>query len=570
MIEKNEKKGVGGNKRFYYDCCLLCEESLEQIRKKRILKETKMNDLKELSKENTIESFCVAAFITFNTIKDQEDFLYKNNQNCCSRLIDAFINLFTIYFYCLCPYCCCCCGCCCFCCCRCSCCYKGKYKNSLNFYKKKITFERAPEPEDVIFENLEIGFKTKFKNIICVSFISLSSSINFFLYIYQTIINESDKDIYTITEEIEQTDYIYVEYSKTNKTIGFYVTSLLITIITAVIDLILEIVLEKLIKCQKSYTLTNFQATYSINLSFFWILNTCLIPSIYESMFSSSSEHELITNNLFTKFIFNSFVTPIMWTINVKCLYKKIKKCIIEQKDRINYNQKELNELYELQSMNIAAKYSYLVKTVLMSFFFASVFPLGFGISFIGLIFAYWLEKFNFSKMYKKPEKLDKQIAEYYIAYFFIIFYAFSLGSLQFLIGYNAYFDFDFHDPWITTILIISNALLFIPFQLCFKKDFLNLKESKVHKKTYDDMYLYFINDYERANPMTRIEGEMKYLDKLQEKNKINKKENDRRKKKIKEQNQLKFYMRKQRLSRILNINELNFLLNLDDDEQKN
>ena len=166
MIKKNEKKGVGGDKRFYYDCCLLCEESLEQIRKKRILKETKMNDLKELSKENTIENFCVAAFITFNTIKDQEDFLYKNNQNCCSRLIDAFINLFTIYFYCLCPYCCCCCCCCCFCCCRCSCCYKGKYKNSLNFYKKKITFERATEPEDIIFENLEIGFKTKFKNII--------------------------------------------------------------------------------------------------------------------------------------------------------------------------------------------------------------------------------------------------------------------------------------------------------------------------------------------------------------------------------------------------------------------
>ena len=48
-----------------------------------------MNDLKELSKENTIENFCGAAFITFNTIRDQEDFLYKNNQSCCSRLIDA-------------------------------------------------------------------------------------------------------------------------------------------------------------------------------------------------------------------------------------------------------------------------------------------------------------------------------------------------------------------------------------------------------------------------------------------------------------------------------------------------
>ena len=38
-------------------------------------------------------------------------------------------------------------------------------------------------------------------------------------------------------------------------------------------------------------------------------------------------------------------------------------------------------------------------------------------------------------------------------------------------------------------------------------------------------MYLLFNTDYERANPMTRIEGEMRYLDILEEKNKINKKE---------------------------------------------
>ena len=169
--------------------------------------------------------------------------------------------------------------------------------------------------------------------------------------------------------------------------------------------------------------------------------------------------------------------------------------------------------------MNIAVKYSYLVKTVLMSFFFASVFPLGFCISLIGLIFAYWLEKYNFCNMYKKPEKVDKEIAEYYITYFFIIFYAFGIGSFHFLIGDLGYFGFEFHDIWITTTLIICNILLFIPFQLCLKKDILKLKESHMHKKTYDDMYLYFANDYERANPMTRIEGEMRYLDKLEGKN---------------------------------------------------
>ena len=552
MIKKNEELGIKGDKRYYYDCCFCYAEILEQIKYEKKQKEQKMNELKESSKENTSDNFCGVAFVTFNAIKEQESFLFRVNKSCCFLLIDAFITLFEIYFYFLCPYCCCCCCCCCLCCCRGSCCYQGKYKNSFNYYKRKIRFERAPEPEDIIFENLEIGFKTKLKNIIYVSFVSLLiCSISFIL-------------IYFLCQ---------AQYAneRLNQSLIFYIISFFITLITTVFDLILEIVLEKLIKCQKSYTLTNFQATYSVNLTFFWLVNSCIVPSIFEMMASDIGEHEIITNNLLIKFLINSFITPIMWTINIKFVYKKIKQCIIEQKDKINYNQKELNELYELQSMNISAKYSYLVKTVLMSFFFASVFPLGFGISLIGLIFAYWLEKFNFSKMYKKPEKLDKQIAEYYITYFFIIFYVFGFGSSQFLTGALGYFDLKFQDIWISIILYSSNILLFIPFQLCFKKDYFKMKESEMHKKTYDDMYIYFVNDYERANPMTRIEGEMRYLDKLEENNKINKKEKEKRKKKIKEENQIKFYLRKQRLSRILNIRELNNLLNLDydNDEQE-
>jgi hypothetical protein len=104
---------------------------------------------------------------------------------------------------------------------------------------------------------------------------------------------------------------------------------------------------------------------------------------------------------------------------------------------------------------------------------------------------------------------------------------------------------------------------------LCFQKDYFKFNESEIHKKTYDDMYLNFIIDYERANPMTRIEGEMRYLDKLEEKNKITKKEKDKRKKKIKEENQIKTHLRQQRLSRIINIKELNNILTLDDDDKQ-
>ena len=540
MIKKNNKNNIKGDKRFYYSCCLCCEtkEILEQIKNTKKEKEKKMNELIEPSRENTSEYFCGAAFITFNTIKEQEEYLHQRKGNCCSRLMDAFITIFKIYYYCLCPYCfCCLCCCCCFCC-YCSCCSCGIEEKSFNSYKRKIKFERAPEPEDIIYENLGISFKTKLKNLICVSFISLIiCSISIFI---NTLLSRAQMSVDKSKE-------------KNDKTIIVYILSLIITIITAIFDFILEIILEKIVKCEKSNTITNFYSTYSINLTFFWFINS--------NNFAISEEYEVLTSNMPIKFLFNSFVTPIMWVINAKLVYKKFKQCIIEQKEKIDYNQKELNELYELQSMNIAAKYSYLVKTLLISFLYAPIFPLGFFISFIGLIFGYWLEKFNFSKNYKKPEKLDKQIAEYYIIYFFIIFYVYIVGNFVFLLAVI--------DVWIIISICLFFILLFIPFNRFFYIDFFKFKESEVHKKTYDEMYLDFTIDYERANPMTRVEGEMRYLDKLEEKNKIDKKEKDKRQKKLKEENQMKFYLNQRRTGKIINRKELNNVLNIDNGEQK-
>ena len=533
IIEKNNKKGIKGDKRIYYSCCLCCktEESLEDFKYEKEEKEKKLNELIESSRENISERFCGSAFVIFNTIKEQEDCLIQNKNICC-RQLDELIIILKLYFYYL------------FCCCCCFCCSCDTRRDSLNYYKRKIIFERAPEPEDIIFENLEGSLNSKIKNMFCAIYVSviivgISLVINGLLFYFQSSIDKSE--------------------DPNGKTFIIYVLSFLISIANSIIDFIIEIVLEKIIKSQNSYTLTNFYATYSLALTFIWFLNSCMLPIILDIV-NSNEEHEVLTSNMIIKFLFNSFVQPIMWTINVKFLYKKFKKCIIEQKEKINYNQKELNELYELQSMNVAAKYSYLGKSLLISFVFAPIFPLGFCISFIGFIFGYWLEKFNFSKMYKKPEKLDKQIAEYYINYFEVIFAAYYIGSYYFIL------DFDNFEIWNWINYIF---LLFMYFKRCFLIDFFKIKESEIHKKTYDDMYLDFVIDYERANPVTRIEGEMRYLDKLEEKNKINLIEKDRRKRTIKEENQMKLYLRRQRISRIANIKELNNLLNLDDDAQK-
>ena len=117
MIEKNNKKGIKGDKRIYFSY-LCCEESLESIKTEKKDKEKKLNELIESSKENN--NFCGVAFATFNTIKEQEDYLHKKKISCCSS---------------------------------------DKNEDALSPYERIIFFERAPEPEDIIFENFKHRFQ---------------------------------------------------------------------------------------------------------------------------------------------------------------------------------------------------------------------------------------------------------------------------------------------------------------------------------------------------------------------------------------------------------------------------
>ena len=392
----------------------------------------------------------------------------------------------------------------------------------MNYYKRHITFEAAPEPEDVIFENLETKPFWRIINTFIVYIVSIIiCGISFVAVIF---LNKLQRDIDKNKE------------NKTTHTVLLYVVSFGITGVTSIIDLILEIVLEKLTRWEKQPTWTNYYLSYSLKLTLFSFLNSAVLPIVSEFFFTKSNGYEFLISNMLMKFLVNSFVTTTMWTINFSCLWKIIRQSLIERKEKININQKELNEIYELSPMNVAAKYSYIGKTLLMSFLYVPIFPLGLGISLLGFILGYWLEKYNFANMYKKPEMLNRQIVEFYSNYFVLIFFVYGIGDYVFL--HDAYEK----KTWSLVNIIVFGVLIIFPYHQLLSIDFLNFDESQIHEKEYKDKYVDFLNDYERANPMTKKEGEMRYLEQLEKKHKINKKEVERRKKRIKEENPMKFY----------------------------
>ena len=504
IYEKNKEKLLEGEQRNFYknflglSCCCETEESLSDIKIQKAKIENEMNDLIRASKENTSEYFGGAAFITFTTIKQQEDYLSKLPSNFFDYIINFFKNLFYIF---------------------CSCCTK---KDSLNYYKRHITFEAAPEPEDVIFENLQTKPFWRIIYTLIVYFLSIIiCGVSFVAIIY---LNKLQKKIDNDKE------------NKTTHTLLLYVISFGITGVTSVIDIILEIVLEKLTKWERQTTWTNFYLSYSLKLTLFSFLNSAVIPIVCELVINKSNGYQFLINNMLMKFLVNAFVTTIMWTVNVGCVLKLFRQCLIERKDKINYNQKELNKIYELPPMNVAAKYSYIGKTLLMSFLYVPIFPLGLGISLLGFILGYWLEKYNFANMYKKPEMLNRQIVEFYSNYFVLIFFVYGIGDYIFL------HDVYEKKTWSLVNIIVFGVSIILPYHQLLSIDFLKFDESQIHEEEYSEKYVDFLNDYERANPMTKKEGEIRYLEQLEKKHKINRKEAEERKKKIKEENPLHYY----------------------------
>ena len=484
--KQNKKDGLEGDDRKYIATKFLCckeEKKLADINKEKDELEKKINELIEDSRKNTANYFGGGALITFDSIREQELYLKNLPNNFIEYFFQFLRNMAYIF---------------------CSCCFNV---NDINYLKRNIKFEAAPEPEDIIFENLETSPFAKIMRTTLVYIISIIiCAVSFAIIV---VLN------YVQVSKLDQSD---------NNDLLLYILSLVITAVTSGIDFFLEIVLKTLTEIEKQATKTDFSLSYSIKLTLFTFLNSALLPLFSEIVINQSdSGYKILISNMLMKFLVNAFVTPIMWTMNVGFFMKKIQIWFIERKIKseenlpeeektFDKNQKELNELYELPPMNVELKYSYIMKTLLMSFLYIPIFPLGVLISLIGILLGYWLEKFNFANMYKRPEMLNRQIAECYVKYFVLVLFVFGIGDYIFLS--------DAYETriWSLINIILFGVLIIIPYPQLLSIDSLEVDESSFHKQKYDEAYVNFYIDYERANPMTQKEGSLKYQKALKDK----------------------------------------------------
>ena len=455
--------------------------SLFEIEEEKNKLEKQLKDLLKQTENLTEENFSGTIFVTFNSIKETEKFLEQFPKN---LIMNIFVSIKDLkYFLC--------------------CCFIDN-KNKIKFLlKKNISVDVAPEPEDVIFANLQYSSCQRLTRILLIYLVSII--IIFICFMIILILN-----------------YLQINQKQgdsNHKVILKYSISIVITLIISILNSIFRALLDFLTKTEKQISKTNYYLSYSVKLTLFTFLTSGIIPLVSSYYYLPEENYDILVTNMLTMFFSNSFLTPIMWSFNFEFVYKKLKICYVEKSKKL-YTQKELNSLYELLDMGIAYKYSYIAKTLLMTFFYMPIFPLSVLFSLIGFIFGYFLEKFNFSKMYKKPEMLNSKICEFYSNYFILNFFMLCIGDYIFL---SDTYKFNI---WPMSNLILFGILLIIPYNQILIFDFIGINESELKKnQNYEDYYFSFYNDYERNNPMTKKDGIKHFLDKLFENALISKKD---------------------------------------------
>ena len=466
------------------------------LKKKDDLEKQLDSEQQEITQYITEQNFTGYMFVSFNKIKDKEIILSHYPHNFFDMGL-YFLKNIKYYLFCCCL----------------------SRDDIIRFRRAKgIDVYDPPEPEDIIWENFNYtarqrGIRTIIVFIICILIMILSFALVFGLTFAQ--------------------DYLYDDRrgTKSNNVFLKYLISLAITLVINILNVVIELVLEKLTHLEKQISRSNYILSLSIKISIFTFLNSAIVPLLSKHIVRIISENEFDKNNeyynrsrerdnlliddMLIYFIVNAIFSPLLWTFSFTFIIKKIRICCINRAKNPDGNhymtQRELNNLYEYPDMDLAYKYSYLIKTLAMALFYMPIFPMGFIFAFVGFVFGYLLELFNFTHLYKRPEMLDEIITQVYSDYFIVLLFIGGIGDYFFL--YDVFPSPDHR--WALINIILFGVLIVIPYTKFFNCNFAGIDKSEYQNFPLSDVYFTFYNDYQRQNPLTKRIGLINYLTEL-------------------------------------------------------
>lgn len=200
-----------------------------------------------------------------------------------------------------------------------------------------------------------------------------------------------------------------------------------------------------------------------VKITFFQFFNAgiFLIAAEIAASYSTFTLAQDICSQTTQVMILNAILPNLtLFILDYSEIISKVKR-YIAAKGWIIYTQAELNEIFIGPEIDLPNKYGYILKTLLLTAFYASLIPIVVVISMIGLLILYFVEKILYTKSYSLPHNVSSMSYESAIElleYFLIIF---SMGEqIVFFYFYDYNFSLIPFEWKISILLTISLSVL--------------------------------------------------------------------------------------------------------------
>ncbi|EAR99642.2 transmembrane protein, putative (macronuclear) [Tetrahymena thermophila SB210] len=369
-------------------------------------------------------------------------------------------------------------------------------QNNKSFMGSYIKVSKAPEPGDILWENLVYSKKERLKfRIKSLSKQFLSICIAFALIYCVKLIQTMIKDYYGESLLIEA-------------------IALSISVLTFIINTVISKLIKNLAASEKHPTYTKYLISVDQSLGMAQFINSILISVINDNIQNGrdlmtnggvimSIQYNVLVNTLFP--LFNQYFN--MWFV-VRFIKRRIIK---KQGDKCPITQYEAHKVFEGTTFNADKNYAISIRLMLINCFVGYLCPNIIFWNFLMIIADYWLEKYLLLRRHASPPAISGEL------FFANIKYFNDLYILIFAIGccYWQYMIYGSIDDWTQIQIQFSVFYYVLPIQKIINLCTQNQANPNTHK-TYQNVSQYFFNDYDRANPATASQAQQQYMQNMQ------------------------------------------------------
>jgi len=362
---------------------------------------------------------------------------------------------------------------------------------------KKLIVEAAPEPNDIIWDNIGTTFWEKTTArirtyVFCFLCLCASFAMIFFASVYQ----ESIQDDYDNKPE---------EDRSTSDMVKLRFLSILPSIGVVVVNMCLERIIRGLTFFEKHETLTQYNTSVAVKLTTAQVINTALIAFIVnldpdKSWFVPGG----LVEDMSWILISNAIVQPFLKLFSVQHVVKWIKRKRALKNPLLT--QSEANDIFEEPPVDMAKLYACLMKTLIVTLVYVPILPFGLIVSSVGVVLMYWTDKYMLLRRHARPNRMSSELSQVMTSTLPLAIFLYSLTNYYFILVLNP----DDSLPAFIWMLICAGMIL-LPIETAFRiirgrpayKD----SPETVKNKDYEDEAGYFIDDYDRQNPVTTDAG---------------------------------------------------------------